>query len=150
ETRKRALGLEIGRAVLEVDRDFLACRRAAFELHEDERSHRCSGGDLGKPALAENGGFERELRRESDAHFLFRAHRAGLVVDDGILAIGQQVDAMGAGSEPKRVTAERTAALAAHSRPRLGEAAAPRPTPAEEPGRDPEKPWPPEGARFRE
>ena len=38
----------------------------------------------GNPPRAQDRGFERELRREADAHLLLGRHRAGLVVENGV------------------------------------------------------------------
>ena len=61
-----------------------ARRRAA---HIGELADRRAGGNLLEAALAQDRGFERELRRQSGAHLLLGRRRAGLVVEDGVAAV---------------------------------------------------------------
>ncbi len=77
----------------------------------------------GKPPLAQDRGFERELRREADAHLLLGRHLPGLVVEDGIAAVGEPLDAVGAGAQREHALAERDLDLAGG----LGVSAATRP-----------------------
>src|SRR6266567_8489497 len=149
ETRERAIGLAVGCALLEVDADFLAGGLAALELHIDELGHRAAARNLGEAAVAENGGLERELRRQSGAHLFFRAHLAGLVIDDDIATVEQAIDAVRARRQTKAAIAERDGDLAANFRATRGEVGTPHRVPADEPGRDPQEARPPERARFR-
>ena len=64
-------------------------------------------------AAAQDRGFERELRREADAHLLVGRRLAGLVVEDGVAAVGEPLDAVGAGAQRERALAERNLDLAA-------------------------------------
>src|SRR6185312_8139086 len=87
---QRAVGLRIGRAFLEVDRQELAGARAALERDISQRRNRAPARQRRRAgvesALAQHRGFERELRREPGAHLLFGSHRAGLVIEDHIAA----------------------------------------------------------------
>src|SRR5207302_3617218 len=68
QARKGMVGFGVGRAVLELDLAGLARRLAAFERYVDQLGNGCARGNVRKTAVAQDRGFERELRRETKAH----------------------------------------------------------------------------------
>src|SRR6185437_7324499 len=144
-----AVGVIVRRAVLEVDRSVAARRFAALERHIDDLGDRRVCRNLLEAAVAQNGGFERELRRESGAHLRLGARRTGLVVENNVAAGAVALDAVGDAAQIEDAVVERNVDLAANLRFDRGDAGAALALPAREPVRDALEPRPPECARFR-
>src|SRR5688572_17951873 len=68
ELFQRSLGLAVGRAVLERDDALFARGIATAQPYVGELGDRASGGDTRESAAAQDGGFERQLRRQAGAH----------------------------------------------------------------------------------
>ena len=104
----------------------------------------------GKPAAPQDRGFERELRRQADAHLLLGRRRPGLVVEDGVAAVGEPLDAVGARAERERRARRAESSML----PRISACSAAMSArrsllEAGEPARDAQKARPPERARLR-
>src|SRR5262245_62557217 len=86
----------VGRALLEIDRLRAAARAIAAQPDIAERADRRTRGHTLEAAVAQDRGFQRELRRDADAHLLVARRLSGFVVEDGVAAVGQPFDAVGA------------------------------------------------------
>ncbi len=142
------VGVAVGRAFLECDRLAFTGRLAAFERHVNDLGHRSGGRKLLEPALAQDRGFERELRGKAGTHLFLGARRTGLVIEDDVAACGIALDAVGDAAQPKRAFGERNVDLAFDLGGNFGKGGAPLKLPAREPMRDALKARPPEGARL--
>src|SRR3954469_15970243 len=78
---------------------FFARRIIAAQANIDELAHGRAGVDVGKTALTQDCGFQRELRRQAHADLLAGRWLAGLVVEDGVATAPAPLDAVGAGGE---------------------------------------------------
>src|SRR5580704_16578981 len=141
--------MAVRRTFLEFHFDISARRLTAFEQHVGDLSDRSSARDRLEAAVAQHGGFERELRRKSGTHLLFAARRSGLVVEDDVAPVGIALDAVGDAPELECAVLERNRNLTADFRLDGGNGGAARGVPARNPMRDAEKARPPERARFR-
>ncbi|OCW56047.1 hypothetical protein AWJ14_12605 [Hoeflea olei] len=101
--------------------------RFAGQTQVDEARNR-QLAEIGKAALHQRMGFERQLRVEQNPRFLARGSAAGLVIDDPGGAVGAQVDAVGHAGEPDagERQVERGACLDQRTRQRWGMGLFPR------------------------
>src|SRR5262245_22265493 len=148
ELGERALGVEVGVAFLEVDHLVLAGGLAALERDIDQLGNAGPRGNVGKSTATQDRGFERELRRDADAHLLLARYLSGLVVEDGIAAVGEALDAVGAGAQREHATVQWDLELAVSLGGERRDVATPRPFPAGKPASDALEARPPERARL--
>src|SRR5262249_3980562 len=141
--------LRIGRALQELDQAGVTSGFAAAQGHVENFFDRCPGRYAGETAVAKDRALQRELRGEAGAHLLLGARLAGLVIDDGVMAVAALLDAVGAGDQPEVAVLERdvdrTADLGMCARKR----GAPLRVPTDEPSRDAQEARPPERPRLR-
>ena len=148
EFLQRVIGLCVGRAVFEFDGAVLARRHGALEQHVGQFGDRGASRHGGESALAQNRGFERELRCKPGAHLFFRARRTGLVVDDDVAAVGLALDAVGPRAQLENPLAERDRDFALDLRVNRDKPQTPRQLPVREPARDAREARPPQRARL--
>src|SRR5205085_415041 len=122
---------------LELEDAFFARRIVAAQADIDELAHGRAGVDVGKTALAQDRGFQRELRRQAHPDLLAGRRLAGLVVENGITAALAPFDAVGTGGEAEAAPiVERDRDLAASFRGDRLDHAAPRRLPFAKPACD--------------
>src|SRR6266516_4982203 len=141
--------MDICIAILEIDRLLLAGPLPALERHVDELGNVGVGRDPGKSATAQDGGFERELRRDADAHLLLARHLAGLVVENGIASVRELLDAVGAGAQREHALLERDFDPPGGFGGKRRSLASALAVPSGKPAGDALESRPPERARFR-
>src|SRR4051812_32452607 len=107
EAAQRRVGLAIAGTFLEFDLAVLARGLAALEQDVSELADGAALGNIRKAAVAQDRGFQRELRREPAAHLRRGASLPGLVVEDRIGAVGALLDAIGPRGKPERAIADR-------------------------------------------
>ena len=96
----------IGCAVADPDGLAFARRLAALQPHVADFGYRATGNSW-KATIAQDGRFQRELRRESAADLRLGRRLPGLVVENGVAAVGAPLDAVGARRENEFSFAER-------------------------------------------
>ena len=111
---QRVIGLAVGGAFREINELGFAGPRTAFQQHIADLRNRRAGGNVRESALAQDRGFERELRREPGAHLLLGARRPGFVIEDDVAAVGAALDAVGDAAQPEGAVGERNIDLAAN------------------------------------
>ena len=100
-----------------------------------------------KASGAQDGAFQRELRREAGFHLLGRGRPAGLVIEDGVTAVVEFLDAVDARTQLEcALVAERDFQLRRHLGIKLGESGAALLLEIDEPARHALEARPPEGA----
>src|SRR5262245_66240188 len=104
--------MQVGISILEVADPFLAGRLAALERDIDQLGDVGPGGDVTEPSAAQDRGFERELRRQPDAHLRLSRYLPGLVVENGVAAVDEALDAVGAGAQREHALTQRDVDLA--------------------------------------
>ncbi len=129
---------------MNLTRHFLAGDGAAAQPHIDQLRHGGAGGNILEAALAQDRGFERELRRQSGANLLVGRRRAGLVVEHGVASVLEQFDAVGPHRELELLAAERDEDAAADLGIEPRQLGAPRGLEARQPFGDAQKARPPE------
>ena len=67
-----------------------------LQPHITDLGHRAGRDARAKSAVAQDRGFQSQLRREPAAHLRFGRRLPGLVVEDGIAAVRALLDAVGA------------------------------------------------------
>src|SRR5215468_10023620 len=92
---ERLVGHSIGAARLELDDALFAGRTAAIEPDIDQLGNRTGGGEFGETTIAQHGGFQGQLRRDTDLHLLVAWRRTGLEIQNGVSAIDEALDAVG-------------------------------------------------------
>src|SRR5262245_30535665 len=147
ELLQRALGMEVRVALPEIYRYIGACGIAAPKRDIDQLIDRGAGRHVAKPAVAKDRGLERELRRHPDADLLFARYLSRLVIENGIAASGEPLDAVGAGAQCERALVEADVDLALSFGRQRDELGAPHRLPTREPARDSPEARPPERAR---
>ena len=70
-----------------------AGRLATLELHISGLGDRTARGNVGKTAVTQHGGFQRQLRRQAGADLLLGSRRTGFIIENGVAAVGAQLDA---------------------------------------------------------
>src|SRR6478752_99245 len=95
ELAKCVVGNAVWCAVADLDVFRLARWIAALEAHIADFGNGSAGGNAGKTAVAQNRGFERELRCESTANLRVGRWLAGLVVENGEGAVRALFDPVG-------------------------------------------------------
>ena len=136
-------------AFLEFDRIVFAGRIAALERHIGQLRNRRALVDAGEPAVAQDRGFERQLRRHADADLLLGRDRPGLVVEDHVAAVVVTFDAVGAHGELELALAQRNFNAALDFGVQRPDGFAPLLLPADEPAHDAQEARQPERARLR-
>src|SRR4029077_2676324 len=96
----------IGCAVADPDGLAFARWLAALQPHVADFGYRAAG-DPRKATIAQDGRFQRELRREAAAHLRLRRRFAGLVVQNCVASVGAPLDTVGARRENEFGFAER-------------------------------------------
>ena len=116
-----SVGVEIRVALLEIDGHVVAGGIAAPERDVGKVGDGRLGRNIGESAAAQDRGFQRELRRHSDAHLFFARHLSGLVVKNGIAAATEALNAVGAGAQREHALAKGNTDLAGNCYFYLGE-----------------------------
>ncbi len=93
---KRPVGVNVGVTLLELDRPFFARGLATLQRDVDELATPRHRRHIAKSAAAQDRGLECKLRRDADAHLLLSRHLPGLVIENGIAAVRELFDAVGA------------------------------------------------------
>src|SRR5262245_22989631 len=99
ELGQGALGMEVWVSFPEADDLLFARRLAALERDIGELGDGGVGGNAGKSAATQDRGLEGELRRHAGAHLRLGRYLSSLVVENGVAAAGQPLDAVGARSQ---------------------------------------------------
>ena len=134
---------------LEFDRPRFARRRVAAEANVKQFADGRTGSDALEAALAQNRGFQRQLRRQSHAHLLAGRRNAGLVVEQREGAVGPMLDAVGARRQREgAAVVEVNCCLAANFRVDPRDLAAAFALPAGKPSGDAQETRPPQRARL--
>src|SRR5262249_61905285 len=91
-------GAASGGALVNFDVSVFARRIATFKAHVADLRYR-PARNLRETSFAQDCRFQRELRRQPAAHLRIGRRLAGLVVKNGVAAIGAALDAVGARRE---------------------------------------------------
>src|SRR5262249_28877424 len=146
---KCRVSCSIDTAILEIDVAFFAGRVAAIELDIAEFGNGAAGSNAREGPVAQHCGLQSQLRSNADLHLRARWRRAGLKVENGVAAIDQTLDTVGAAGQTKYAGSGRNRQLAANFNMRSDDLAAAFRLEVRKPPRDTFVTRPPDGARLR-
>src|SRR5262249_35852503 len=106
EFHERAFRLQVRVADFELDRPLLSGDHGATQRQVDQLSDRICR-QIGEALLAQDRGFERELRRDTKANLFVARTRAGLVIEDRVSPRDELLDPVGAGTQRQLALTER-------------------------------------------
>src|SRR5262245_57354772 len=147
ELPKGHVGVTVRRPFGDLDVPWLARGITTFEPHIADLGYR-SGSNAGKAAFAQDSRFQSELWCEPAAHLRISRGFSGLVVEDGVTAVGALFNPVSARGEKKINFSERDGMFARHLGENLICCSPTLALPATEPASNPEKTRPPERPRF--